>query len=74
MGVRVSDQIATTTSIDPQLKKLAIALVTGAMAVILDTTIVSVGLHDVGAALGASVSTLQWVSTAYLIAMFTTIP
>ena len=65
---------ATTTGIDPQLKKLAIALVTGAMAVILDTTIVSVGLHDLGTALGASVSTLQWVSTAYLIAMFTTIP
>jgi EmrB/QacA subfamily drug resistance transporter len=70
----VSEQTATTTGIDPQLKKLAIALVTGVMAVILDTTIVSVGLHDLGAALGASVSTLQWVSTAYLIAMFTTIP
>lgn len=70
----MSEQVATTTGIDPQLKKLAIALITGAMAVILDTTIVSVGLHDIGAALGASVSTLQWVSTAYLIAMFTTIP
>jgi EmrB/QacA subfamily drug resistance transporter len=70
----MSEQVATTTGIDPQLKKLAIALVTGAMAVILDTTIVSVGLHDLGAALGASVSTLQWVSTAYLIAMFVTIP
>jgi EmrB/QacA subfamily drug resistance transporter len=74
MGVAVSEQVATSTGIDPQLKKLAIALITGAMAVILDTTIVSVGLHDLGTALGASVSTLQWVSTAYLIAMFTTIP
>ncbi|MFI5707569.1 MDR family MFS transporter [Kribbella sp. NPDC051620] len=70
----MSEQVATTTGIDPQLKKLAIAIVTGVMAVILDTTIVSVGLHDLGTALGASVSTLQWVSTAYLIAMFVTMP
>ncbi len=74
----MSNPAITTESpaeaLDPELKRLATAIVVGAMAVILDTTIVSVGLHDLSASLGASVSTIQWVSTAYLLAMFVTIP
>ncbi len=65
---------APNAALDPELKRLAIAIVVGAIAVILDTTIVSVGLHELGESLGASVSTIQWVSTAYLLAMFVTIP
>ncbi|WP_028045750.1 MDR family MFS transporter [Cellulomonas sp. URHE0023] len=64
----------TEPEIDPQLKRLATALIVGGIAVILDTTIVSVGLHELGASLDASVSTIQWFSTAYLLAMFVTIP
>src|SRR3954449_7791599 len=60
--------------VDPALKRLATALIAGAIAVILDTTIVSVGLHELGSSLHASVSTIQWISTAYLLAMFVTIP
>ncbi|MEN0128841.1 MAG: DHA2 family efflux MFS transporter permease subunit [Brevundimonas sp.] len=60
--------------LDPDLKRLATAVIVGAIAVILDTTIVSVGIHELGADLGASVGTIQWVSTAYLLAMFVTIP
>src|SRR4051794_34834881 len=60
--------------IDPELRRLATALIVGGIAVILDTTIVSVGLHELGASLDASVSTIQWFSTAYLLAMFVTIP
>ena len=69
-------QSPTTTEpgIDPQLKRLATALIAGAIAVILDTTIVSVGLHELGTSLHASVATIQWISTAYLLAMFVTIP
>ncbi|GIG22627.1 MFS transporter [Cellulomonas chitinilytica] len=63
-----------TTAIDPELKRLATAVIVGGIAVILDTTIVSVGLHELGASLHATVSTIQWVSTAYLLAMFVTIP
>lgn len=61
-------------ALDPELKRLAIAIVVGAITVILDTTIVSVGLHELGEALSADVATIQWVSTAYLLAMFLTIP
>lgn len=60
--------------IDPQLKRLAIAIVVGAITVILDTTIVSVGLHELAQSLNADITTIQWVSTAYLLAMFVTIP
>ncbi|WP_019136018.1 MDR family MFS transporter [Cellulomonas massiliensis] len=65
---------STASSIDPELKRLAAAVIVGGIAVILDTTIVSVGLHELGTALHASVGTIQWVSTAYLLAMFVTIP
>ena len=61
-------------ALDPELRRIAIAIVTGAVAVILDTTIVSVALHELGGALDASVDTIQWVSTAYLLAMFVSIP
>jgi len=60
--------------LDPDLKRLATAIIVGAITVILDTTIVSVGIHELGTALDASVGTIQWVSTAYLLAMFVTIP
>ncbi|GAA4760609.1 MDR family MFS transporter [Nocardioides endophyticus] len=61
-------------ALDPQLKRIAAAVITGAIAVILDTTIVSVAIHELGSELDASVSTIQWVSTAYLLAMFVAIP
>ncbi len=62
------------TAIDPELRRMAAAIITGAITVILDTTIVSVGLDRLGTALDSSVSTIQWVSTAYLLAMFVSIP
>ena len=68
------DTAVPEQALDPELKRLAVAIITGAITVILDTTIVSVGIHELGTALDASVSTIQWVSTAYLIAMFVTIP
>ncbi|MBO1416581.1 multidrug efflux MFS transporter [Streptomyces sp. FH025] len=54
--------------------RLAFTIITGAMAVVFDTTILSVALHDVAADLDASLGTIQWVSTGYLLAMFVTIP
>jgi len=64
----------TDSGLDPQLRRIAVALVTGAVAAVLDTTIVSVALHDLGTELHASVETIQWVGTAYLLAMFASIP
>jgi EmrB/QacA subfamily drug resistance transporter len=66
--------VSANAPIDPELRRMAAAIITGAITVILDTTIVSVGLDRLGQALQASVATIQWVSTAYLLAMFVSIP
>ncbi|GIM89253.1 MDR family MFS transporter [Paractinoplanes toevensis] len=54
--------------------RTAIAVLVGGVAVILDSTIVSVALHELAADLNADVSTIQWVSTAYLLALGVVIP
>lgn len=59
---------------DRNTTRLAIALVVGAMAPLFDSTIVSVALHTLGHDLHASVGTIQWVSTGYLLAMGVTVP
>lgn len=60
--------------LDPAVLKLAAILVLGALAPLLDSTIVSVAVHTLGAELHASVSTVQWVSTAYLLALAMAVP
>src|SRR5690242_16714937 len=55
--------------IDPQVLKTALVLVVGALAVIFDTTIVSVALHPLAAQLQTSVATDRWVPTGYLPAL-----
>jgi EmrB/QacA subfamily drug resistance transporter len=60
--------------IDPAVLKTALILITGGMAVIFDTTIVSVALHTLATQLHASVSTIQWVTTGYLLALGIAVP
>lgn len=60
--------------IDPAVWRIAFTVIIGAMAVIFDTTIVSVALNDLAHDLHTPISTIQWVSTGYLLAMFVTIP
>ncbi|MEN5076008.1 MDR family MFS transporter [Isoptericola cucumis] len=66
----------TTASggLDRSVLRIAFAVIAGGIAVIFDTTIVNVALHDLAQDLGASISTIQWVSTGYLLAMFVAIP
>ena len=52
----------------------ALVLIAGGMAVIFDSTIVSIALHTLAADLNVPVSTIQWVSTGYLLALGVTIP
>ncbi|MFF3753211.1 MDR family MFS transporter [Streptomyces sp. NPDC002018] len=59
---------------DPAVRRMAFTLIVGALAVVFDTTIVSVALNDLAKELDAPLSTIQWVSTGYLLAMFVTIP
>ena len=60
--------------IDPKVLKIALILLVGAMAVIFDTTIVSIALHTLARQLHTSVSTIQWVTTGYLLALGIAVP
>lgn len=59
---------------DKQLLRLAAVLVAGILAPVLDSTIVTIALHAIGTDFGASLTALQWVVTAYLLAMALAIP
>lgn len=52
----------------------ALVLVTGGLAVIFDGTIMSVALATLATDLDVPVSTIQWVTTAYLLALGVVIP
>ena len=54
--------------------KTALILIVGGMAVIFDTTIVSVALHTLAVKLDTSVATIQWVTTGYLLALAIAVP
>jgi EmrB/QacA subfamily drug resistance transporter len=60
--------------LDPKVVKTALILIVGAMAVIFDSTIVSVALHTLSVKLDTPVSTVQWVTTAYLLALGIAVP
>ncbi|WP_337005435.1 MULTISPECIES: MDR family MFS transporter [unclassified Microbacterium] len=52
----------------------ALVLVTGGLAVIFDSTIMSIALATLAKDLEVPVSTIQWVTTAYLLALGVAIP
>jgi len=64
----------TTDRLDPALLKLAGIVLVGVVAVQLDATIVNVALDTLGRDLHAFLSTIQWVSTGYLLALAMVIP
>jgi EmrB/QacA subfamily drug resistance transporter len=63
-----------TEPLDPALVKLALAILVGVIAAILDLTIVNVAIDTLQHHLHTSVSTIQWVSTGYALAVAMTIP
>jgi EmrB/QacA subfamily drug resistance transporter len=65
---------ASQDKIDPAVLKSALILVIGALAVVFDTTIVSVALHTLTVRLHASLSVIQWVTTGYLLALGIVVP
>ena len=60
--------------VDPKVIKTGLILVVGFIAVVFDTTIVSVALHTLSTQLHTSVSTIQWVTTGYLLALGMAVP
>ena len=60
--------------LDPAVVRTALILVVGGLAVVFDTTIVSVALHTLSVKLHTPVTTIQWVSTGYLLALGIAVP
>jgi EmrB/QacA subfamily drug resistance transporter len=60
--------------LDRDIIIVASVVVVGAIMSILDTTIVNVALATLSRELHASLTTIQWVSTGYLVALATVIP
>jgi EmrB/QacA subfamily drug resistance transporter len=60
--------------VDPKVIKTGLILVVGFIAVVFDTTIVSVALRTLSTQLHTSVSTIQWVTTGYLLALGMAVP
>jgi EmrB/QacA subfamily drug resistance transporter len=58
----------------PQLRRIATVVVLGSIMSILDTTIVAVALDTLGKDFHVAVSTIQWVTTGYLLALAVVIP
>ncbi|MET0510480.1 MAG: MDR family MFS transporter [Thermoleophilaceae bacterium] len=66
--------VDTLDRLDPALLKLAGIVLVGAVAVQLDATIVSVAIDTLARDLHAGLSSIQWVSTGYLLALAVVIP
>lgn len=66
--------VGSDDRIDRDLLRLMGVLLVGAMAALLDTTIVTVAIADLTRAFDTSVSTAQWAITGYLLAMAAAIP
>jgi EmrB/QacA subfamily drug resistance transporter len=60
--------------LDREIIVISSVVVVGAIMSILDTTIVNVALATLSRELHASLSTIQWVATGYLVALATVIP
>ena len=70
----MSTEARAHDSVDPKVLKTALILLVGALAVVFDTTIVSVALHRLAASLQVPVSTIQWVTTGYMLALGVAVP
>jgi EmrB/QacA subfamily drug resistance transporter len=74
MSESTTSRAPAQTALPPETKRVLTALIIGAVAAVLDTTIVSIALHTLVSALNSTVSQIQWVSTGYLLALGVVIP
>jgi MFS family permease len=63
-----------TSVLTPELRRISSVVVLGSIMSILDTTIVAVALDTLGKDFHVPVSTIQWVTTGYLLALAMVIP
>jgi EmrB/QacA subfamily drug resistance transporter len=60
--------------LDPMVLKVAIILVIGSLAPLLDSTMVNVAIKTIASDLKSTVSVIQWVITGYVLAMAMAVP
>lgn len=60
--------------LDPVVVRVALVLVVGALAPLFDSTMMNVAIHTIATDMKAAISTVQWVTTAYVLAMGLTVP
>lgn len=60
--------------LDPIVLRAAIILVVGALAPLFDSTMVNVAIKTIAADMKATISTVQWITTGYVLAMGLTVP
>src|SRR5690606_31023297 len=65
---------ASREGLDPGFVRLSLVMLTGALAVVFDTTIVNIALETLGQQLHVPVSTVQWVTTGYVLALGMAVP
>jgi EmrB/QacA subfamily drug resistance transporter len=70
-GKNVPDE---NEKIDPVVLRTALVLVVGTLAPLLDSTMVNVAIHTIASDMKASISTVQWVTTGYVLAMGLAVP
>src|ERR1700754_2336735 len=69
-----SSSSPTAGRIEPHVWRIAIVVILGAIMSVLDTTIVNVALDALSKDLHASLDSIQWVVTGYLLALAAVIP
>jgi EmrB/QacA subfamily drug resistance transporter len=73
-AVDTKPQSSPPTRIEPHVMRIAVVVILGAIMSVLDTTIVNVALHDLSGDLHASLASIQWVITGYLLSLAAVIP
>src|ERR1700760_3114619 len=73
-ALRAAPTYHPSVGLDRALWRLAAVVVLGTIMSILDTTIVNVAIETLGRQLGSPLSTIQWVSTGYLLPVATVSP
>ncbi|RPA65294.1 DHA2 family efflux MFS transporter permease subunit [Gordonia oryzae] len=73
-GEATNGEQAPTQEVPREVRRVATAVIVGLIAPILDTTIVTIALDALSRDLHATVSTVQWVSTGYLLALAVAVP
>ncbi|MGB8451001.1 MAG: MDR family MFS transporter [Anaerocolumna sp.] len=60
--------------LDPKVLKVTIIMVIGALAPLLDSTMVNVALKTIASDMKTVISVVQWITTGYVLAMGLTVP